>query len=56
MADLLARRTPATAPTHYKVLKILYAWLVEEGEVPADPTVCMRAPIAPDTRRPDRAR
>jgi site-specific recombinase XerD len=48
MADLLSRRTPATAATYLKVLKILYAWLVEEGEVPADPTLRMRPPIVPD--------
>jgi len=48
MADLLARREPSTAATYHKVLKILYAWLVEEGEVPADPTVRMRPPIVPD--------
>jgi site-specific recombinase XerD len=52
MADLLARRTPATAATYLKVLKILYAWLVEEGEVPADPTVHAAAdrarPAGPD--------
>jgi site-specific recombinase XerD len=47
MADLLARRTPATAATYLKVLKILYAWLVEEGEVPTDPTARMRPPIVP---------
>jgi site-specific recombinase XerD len=52
MADLLIRRTPATAATYHKVLKILYAWLVEEGEVAADPTVRMRPPIVPDTPVP----
>jgi site-specific recombinase XerD len=50
MADLLVRRTPATAATYLKVLKILYAWLVEEGEVPADPTLRMRPPIVPTNR------
>jgi len=48
MADLLTRREPSTAATYHKVLKILYAWLVEEGEIPADPTVHMRPPIVPD--------
>jgi site-specific recombinase XerD len=48
MADLLGRRAPATAATYRKVLKILYAWLVEEGEVAADPTARMRPPIVPD--------
>jgi site-specific recombinase XerD len=48
MADLLARRTPATAATYIKVLKILYAWLMEEGETSTDPTARMRPPIVPD--------
>jgi integrase/recombinase XerC len=52
MADLLARRAPATAATYHKVLKILYAWLVEEGEAPADPTLRMRPPIVPDAPVP----
>jgi site-specific recombinase XerD len=48
MADLLTRREPSTAATYHKVLKILYAWLVEEGEIPANPTMHMRPPIVPD--------
>jgi site-specific recombinase XerD len=48
LADLLTRRAPATAATYHKVLKLLYAWLVEEGEVAADPTLRMRPPIVPD--------
>jgi integrase len=48
MADLLTCREPSTAATYHKVLKILYAWLLEEGEVPADPTLLMRPPIVPD--------
>jgi site-specific recombinase XerD len=48
MTDLLARREPSTAATYHKVLKILYAWLVEEGKVPTDPTLLMRPPIVPD--------
>jgi hypothetical protein len=34
MADLLTRRTPSTAATYHKVLKLLYAWLAEEEEIP----------------------
>src|SRR5918993_2612822 len=35
LADVLARgRAPSTAATYHKVLKLLYAWLVEEEEVP----------------------
>ena len=48
MADLLSRRAPSTAATYYKVLKILYAWLVEEEEIAADPMARMRPPIVPD--------
>jgi site-specific recombinase XerD len=48
MGDLLARRTASTAATYYKVLKILYAWLAEEEEIPADPMARMKRPIVPD--------
>ena len=48
MGDLLARRAPATAATYYKVLKILYAWLAEEEEIPADPMARMKRPIVPN--------
>ena len=48
MGDLLARRAPATAATYYKVLKILYACLAEEEEIPADPMARMKRPIVPD--------
>jgi integrase-like protein len=38
MADVLARgRAPSTAATYHKVLKLLYAWLVEEEEILTDP-------------------
>jgi site-specific recombinase XerD len=48
MADLLGRRAPSTAATYHKVLKLLYAWLVEEEELPADPMARLRPPIVPD--------
>jgi site-specific recombinase XerD len=47
MADLLARRTPSTAATYYKILKVLYAWLLDEQEIQADPTARMRPPMVP---------
>ena len=31
LADLLARRSAATAATRYKVLRVPYRWLEEEG-------------------------
>ncbi len=48
MADLLGRRAPSTVATYHKVLKLLYAWLVEEEEIPADPMTRLRPPIVPD--------
>jgi len=48
MGDLLARRTASTAATYYKVLKILYGWLAEEEEIPANPMARMKPPIVPD--------
>jgi site-specific recombinase XerD len=45
MADLLARRSPSTAATYYKILKVLYAWLVDEEEIDVDPMVRMKPPI-----------
>jgi site-specific recombinase XerD len=47
MADLLARRTASTAATYYKVLKVLYAWLLDEQEIEVDPTARMKPPIVP---------
>jgi integrase/recombinase XerC len=48
MGDLLARRAPSTAATYYKPLKLLYAWLAEEGEILASPMARMKPPIVPD--------
>jgi site-specific recombinase XerD len=48
MGDLLGRRAASTAATYYKVLKILYAWLVEEEEIAASPMARMKPPIVPD--------
>jgi site-specific recombinase XerD len=49
MADVLARgHAPSTAATYHKVLKLLYAWLVEEEEIPTDPMAKLRPPIVPD--------
>ncbi len=48
MADLLTRRAASTAATYHKVLKLLYAWLAEEEEIPADPMQRMKPPIVPD--------
>jgi integrase len=48
LADLLARWKPATAATRYKVLRLYYQWLEEEGEVTANPTAKLRPPIVPE--------
>jgi integrase/recombinase XerC len=48
IGDLLSRRAAATAWTYYKVLRILYAWLVEEEEIGASPMARMKPPIVPE--------
>jgi site-specific recombinase XerD len=48
LAELLTRRAPSTAATYYKPLKLLYTWLAEEEEIPADPMRRMKRPIVPD--------
>jgi site-specific recombinase XerD len=48
LADLLTRRAPSTAATYHKVLKLLYAWLAEGAEIPADPMRRIKPPIVPD--------
>ncbi len=48
MGDLLTRRSASTAATYYKVLKLLYAWLAEEEEIPTNPMARMKPPIVPD--------
>jgi site-specific recombinase XerD len=48
LADVLLRRSASTAATYYKPLKLLYAWLVEEEEIAADPMRHMKRPMVPD--------
>jgi site-specific recombinase XerD len=48
MGDLLTRRAASTAATYYKVLKLLYAWLAEEEEIPTNPMARMKPPIVAD--------
>ena len=47
MAEVLARRAPSTAATYYKVLKVLYAWLLDEQEIDTDPMARMKPPTVP---------
>jgi site-specific recombinase XerD len=48
MGNLLARRSPSTAATYHKILRILYAWLEEEDELDANPMARLRPPIIPE--------
>ena len=48
LGELLGRRAAGTAATRYKVLRILYRWLEEEAEIPANPMAKMRPPIVPE--------
>jgi integrase/recombinase XerC len=48
LADVLARRSASTAATYYKSLKLPYAWLAEEEEIPADPMRRIKRPMVPD--------
>jgi site-specific recombinase XerD len=48
LAELLAQRAPGTVATRHKVLRILYRWLEEEGEITASPMARVKPPIVPD--------
>jgi site-specific recombinase XerD len=48
LADLLRRRSAATAATRHKVLRIFYRWLEEEDEITASPMARIQAPIIPE--------
>ena len=52
LAGLLARWTPATAANRYRALRVFYAWLEEEGEIPADPMAKMKPPRVPEQPAP----
>jgi site-specific recombinase XerD len=52
LADLLARWKPATAANRYRALRVFYAWLEEEGEIPADPMARMKPPRVPEQPAP----
>src|SRR6266700_319017 len=48
IADLLSRRSAATASTRYKQLQALYRWLEDEEEIEVNPMARMKPPIVPD--------
>jgi site-specific recombinase XerD len=52
LAGLLARWKPATAHNRYRALRVFYAWLEDEGEIPADPMRRMKPPTVPEQPAP----
>jgi site-specific recombinase XerD len=52
IADQLARWKPTTASVRYRCLQQLFKWLLEEGEITADPMTHMKPPIVPEVPVP----
>src|SRR5208283_1853131 len=52
IADQLARWKPTTASVRYRCLQQLFKWLLEEGEITADPMARMKPPIVPEVPVP----
>jgi site-specific recombinase XerD len=52
LAGLVARWKPATAANRYRALRVFYAWLEDEGEIPSDPMAKMKPPRVPDQPAP----
>jgi site-specific recombinase XerD len=48
LADLLKRRSAASASVRYRVLRVFYDWLEDEGEIPGRPIRRLRPPAVPD--------
>lgn len=48
MADLLARRSAATANSRYRSLALFFGWCLEEGEVDVSPMAKMHPPLVPE--------
>jgi site-specific recombinase XerD len=48
IADLLERRSPATAHNRYRGLQQWFKWMLDEGEITRDPMAKMRPPILPE--------
>ncbi len=46
--DLLANWRPATAAVRYRSLQQFFRWLIDEGEISANPMARMRPPKVPD--------
>jgi site-specific recombinase XerD len=52
LAALLGRWKPATAANRYRALRVFYAWMEDEGEIPADPMAKMKPPRVPEQPAP----
>jgi site-specific recombinase XerD len=52
ITDQLARLAPASAANRFSSLRPFFAWLVDEGEIPASPMARMRKPRVPDHAPP----
>jgi site-specific recombinase XerD len=52
LAGLLARWKPATAANRYRVLRVFFTWLEDEGEIPSDPMRKMKPPRIPEQPAP----
>jgi len=50
--DQLARWKPTTASVRYRCLQQFFKWLLEEGEITADPMARMKPPIVPEVPVP----
>lgn len=48
LADVLAKRKPATAANRYRALKRFFGWLTEEGEITKNPMERIKAPRVPE--------
>lgn len=48
LADILKTARPSTAHCRYRALRVFFAWLVEEGEVAANPMEKMKPPHVPE--------
>ena len=48
IVDLLERFKPSTAATRYRNLRVLFGWLVDEGEVKESPMAKMTPPTIPE--------
>jgi site-specific recombinase XerD len=52
LTGLLARWKPATAANRYRALRVFYAWLEDDGEIPSDPMAKMKPPRVLDQPPP----